>query len=508
MNNQKRVSEIITIEEIKKWTCKDIITISAGTGVGKSYFIKNILYAFAKQKNKKILYLIHRRNCIDQFQKEINKDNKSDIINIISYQKLETYWKNNKNFDFNEYQYIVNDEFHYFLGDSQYNHFSDISLNIILNQTNKIKIFMSATGNSMKKYINEHKKLKTKDYNIPIKFNFIKELIFFHKDKTIEEFIKECINSKKKDKCIFFIQSADKAYKLYQKYKKYCVFNCGKSDKHYKYVDIKKIDQILIKCKFEEKILITTTCMDSGVNILDSQVKHIICDIKDIDVLIQCIGRKRQINNTDKSYIYIKTISNKQLGGIKSQIYKKMNMAKYFKENGLQQFIDKYPRESDNTSMLYDIQINENDKCSKQINELMYFKCQLDIEKINDMLEYGKFGYCNYLIKLFNYKNKNNKEKYILLDENYEIDLKDYLNSIIGLKLFTNEKKELIDKINLRDNKNRQQKSISLLNAYLKENKLPYIIDNQIDNKRKINNNNNPNYKKSYWIIGKIDYKK
>ena len=54
---KKRVSEIITTEEIKKWNKGDIITITAGTGAGKSYFIKNILYAFAKQENKKILFL-------------------------------------------------------------------------------------------------------------------------------------------------------------------------------------------------------------------------------------------------------------------------------------------------------------------------------------------------------------------------------------------------------------------------------------------------------------------
>ncbi|MBZ1332315.1 hypothetical protein HZR16_05880, partial [Clostridium botulinum] len=66
----KRVSEIITINEIRKWNNGDIVTITAGTGAGKSYFIKNNLYAFAKAKNKKILMLIHRRNCVNQFQKE------------------------------------------------------------------------------------------------------------------------------------------------------------------------------------------------------------------------------------------------------------------------------------------------------------------------------------------------------------------------------------------------------------------------------------------------------
>ena len=86
---RKRVSEIITTEEIKKWNKGDIITITAGTGAGKSYFIKNILYAFAKKENKKILFLIHRTDCKNQFYEEIKRDNKLDTINIKTYQSIE-----------------------------------------------------------------------------------------------------------------------------------------------------------------------------------------------------------------------------------------------------------------------------------------------------------------------------------------------------------------------------------------------------------------------------------
>ena len=41
----KRVSELISPSEIKTWEKGSVITIKAGTGAGKSYFIKNILYA-------------------------------------------------------------------------------------------------------------------------------------------------------------------------------------------------------------------------------------------------------------------------------------------------------------------------------------------------------------------------------------------------------------------------------------------------------------------------------
>ncbi|MFL0194402.1 DEAD/DEAH box helicase family protein [Clostridium sp. WILCCON 0269] len=86
----KRISEIIQVDDIKQWNKGDIITITAGTGVGKSYFVKNILYTFARGNNKKILMLIHRKNCIEQFKQEITEDGKDDVIDIQTYQKLET----------------------------------------------------------------------------------------------------------------------------------------------------------------------------------------------------------------------------------------------------------------------------------------------------------------------------------------------------------------------------------------------------------------------------------
>ncbi|MBU3161645.1 DEAD/DEAH box helicase family protein [Clostridium frigoris] len=63
----KRVSDLITTDVVRTWNKGDIITIRAGTGAGKSYFVKTILYAFAKKNHKRILFLIHRTNCVDQF---------------------------------------------------------------------------------------------------------------------------------------------------------------------------------------------------------------------------------------------------------------------------------------------------------------------------------------------------------------------------------------------------------------------------------------------------------
>lgn len=491
--SKQRVSDAINTNDIKKWNIGDIITITAGTGAGKSYFIKDALYKFAKENNKKILMLIHRTNCVSQFTKEITANNKTDTIEIMTYQALESLKINGKKeFDFSKYQYIVCDEFHYFMGDAPFNISTDISLDIILKQSNVIKIFMSATGQHMARFINGVKKTKTINYEIPIKYNFIKDLYFYNNDDTLFTFIENAI--KENHKCIFFIQSAKKAYNLYKKYKQHALFNCSKDNKtHYQYVDQDKIDNMLINEKFEELILITTTCLDAGVNIIDDAVKHIVVDVEDIGSLIQCIGRKRITNKNDKIILYIKTINNKQLGGKETQLNKKLEMAEYFKSHTVKEYIEKYYKQYDKSSMVYDDTTEDENRGIKRLNELMYYKCKLDIHEINMMKKLGNFGYCKYLARKFNFYNEATDyyEYKVVEEQKHEETLNDYLDSIVGKKLYKDDQNELINKIDLRVNR-RQQRSYSKLNDGLKMIDLPYIIIPKRNNSDR------------YWVVEKI----
>lgn len=70
------------------------------------------------------------------------------------------------------------DEFHYHFSDS-WNRYSDLSLDAILAATTKVRIFMSATGDGVKKFINNMKGHKTIDYVIPKDFSYIKKLEFY-----------------------------------------------------------------------------------------------------------------------------------------------------------------------------------------------------------------------------------------------------------------------------------------------------------------------------------------
>lgn len=496
--NKLKVADLITTDNIKDWEMGDCITIKAGTGAGKSYFIKNTLYDIAKKENTKILMLIHRSNCIEQFIDEIIKDKKTDVIDIRTYQKLE--YKELKSYfnDLSEYQYICCDEFHYFMSDASFSKTTDMSFNLILSQTSAIKIFMSATGDQMKRYINNNKNIKTIDYELPIDFDFINQLYFFYSDDTFEILIENAIQ--RNEKAILFIQSAKKAYELYNKYKKYCLFNCSKNNKdYYKIVDKDKIKNMLINERFEELILITTTCMDTGVNIIDLDLRHVICKVEDTGTLIQCVGRKRIQSKDDTICVYLNVISNNSLGGKETQLKKKIRMAQFLKEHTVKEFIKAFPRQYDYSNMVYDDIVMENNKSTKKINELMFFKCEEDLSEIQTMKSFGKYGYCEYIKTLFGVEFYNMIEK-----QNKVNELEKYLDSIVGKRLFKSEQRELAKKINIKKD-GKLLKSYGSLNAYFLEDNINYIIKSDIDWIRKLENGlNNSHYSKIYWTVFKL----
>lgn len=513
-NKEKiRISDIITKKEISLWKPRSNILIAAPMGAGKSYFCKNVLYDFAKSTNGKILMLIHRSNCVEQFKYEIEADGKSDVIEVITYQSLEYCKLHNLNkYDLTKYQFIVCDEFHYFFNDSSFNNKTAISFNMIMDNTQAVHVFMSATGENMsrymKKYIKENGLQEAVKYEIPFDFSFIKELTFFHKGDTMEKFLKEGIG--KGDKGIFFIQSAEKAYKLYSKYKSYCVFNCSANNKkYYEYVDKDKIKSILINQKFEEQFLITTSCFDAGINIVDLNVKHIVIDIVDIGSLIQCMGRKRIQSSDDKVNVYIKVINNQKLAGLKRDMERRIEMADFYMNNGfsIEKLIEKYPMQNDINNILYDdLVYDENgnvipNSYTKRINEPMYFKKKEDIADYSIMLKnFGKFAYCEYLAVMFGFYNKETERyTYRMINENGELDK--YLERMVAdnvVLLQLKDRSELIKKIDAKQD-GKLLKKADTLNKILEEREIDYrikefattryIMDNQGNKKKKVYKN-------------------
>lgn len=253
----------------------------------------------------------------------------------------------------------------------------------------------------------------------------------------------------------------------------------------------KKIKKMLEEEKFEELILITTPCMDSGVNIKDINLKNIVVSIYDLDTLIQCIGRKRSVDYLDIINLYVRCLDNCTLGGIQIETINKLERLEYLKKHTDKEYIDKYPRSSGFDRAIYDNYRKNKNSIGKEINPLIEFKYKLILKEVGIIksyreLGYGKFAYIKYLSDKFKINN------YVLFeDEKKEAKIQEYFHKMEGKPIDKEERKNLIEICNKKDSFGRKYASIGKLNKYLLENNFGYEI------KAKIIKN------KTYWIIVK-----
>lgn len=441
--------------------------------------------------------MLNRTRLSEQFQLEIEQDNKSDTIDIFLYQTIESALRKKSRVFSDKYGYIVSDEFHYFLTESKFNFNTEDSFNMILSDINKTKIFMSATADSTIEYF-KHKGIQYRSYNVPHDFSHIKELLFYRNDKVLENFLRTI---PKNQKAICFTKSATRALDLHLLFKD-SLFVCAEKTVSGvgKKIDKDRISKMLTNEKFEEKFLFTTSTLDNGINIKDRQIKYIVTDIEDVDTLIQCIGRKRIVDSRDKVTIIIKDMSNKMMNKKMVQSEKTILPAKYLYDHGSAEYIKKYQRS--NNPIIYDKAAKNVVGYEKVVNEIRYFKECYDLNLFRNLLDREE-GYINFM------KDKLGQDHHSILDDSIDkATISDYLDDIVGKRLYKSDQSELIKRIDLRDGRGRLQKDCDQLNMYFLKNDLPYSLNNNDrtnkDRRRKLEDGQiNPNYNKRCWILAK-----
>ena len=424
--------------------------------------------------------LIHRKNCVDQFRQEIAAAGKDDRITIDTYQRLQTAALHGNPDELAGYGYIVSDEFQYFVDDSGFNFGTDVSFDTIMDSPGN-KIFLSATGDMVVDYLREHYRVEPLVYDLtadlaPGQSN-ISSLYFYGSSDVLPELAHETIAGG--FKAVFFIRQAKAAYQLYRKFERYAVFNCSKSNRsgYYKYVDEDRISRILADQKFDCQLLITTSCMDAGINLYDPEIRRIVIDgFKDPSVIMQFAGRKRIRADDDKADVYIRSYSNQSLAGQISQTKNALVKADYLKTHTVEEYLTEYPREAskDPKNIVYDERIpGEPDKCTKKVNPVMYYKRQKDIEILNYMINLGEYGFCKYMADKFGVATYE-------VIQRPDTSLVAYLEKIADnpeyVMLQSKDRQELIEKIDARSD-GKLIKSLKVLNAVLEDFELPYQIE-------------------------------
>ena len=480
------IADIIPSSEITKWKPGDRILITSQTGSGKSQWVKDQLYNYCKDSGKKILLLSNRTLLKNQNFNEIGED-KTDVITLKNYQTIESaVLMFDKDIEgvFNKYDYICYDEAHYLISDSQFNPNTDILMGFIKNPPkDKILIFLTATPQSLIRYNStfEYKYTGDNDYT------YIDNFFFYLKDNTVENILRSIPYN---EKAIYFGNALD-AFELSGKFSE-SQFICSDSNPQFSKRSSKStIREIENTDNFSCRFLFSTKVLDNGINIVSNNLKHIIIDMIDPIDLIQCLGRKRILDNETIS-VYVKSKNGKDVYNFLKKVRNRIKIVDERRSMSKEDFFKKYARKPVDDIVMRDGEVNIAKLFhAKYVNTLF---SKLISDKDNN-------GYQKEILRILSKSSDD-----IKIAENYyeqkTLDL--ILESYIGKKIYRGEELDMFKTLffeNIFSPKRKidvRNRGADTINSILDDDKSQYRVQ---DNNRDWSINYNG---KRYWIIYKL----
>lgn len=319
-NRKKYLKEVIG-DDYWEWEGKKVL-IWAPTGMGKTTFVIQELLPFFKRRKRKILILCNRillrmqywNSLLEQFE---NYREIEQCVTVLTYQQLEEKVKNSSSPDglFREYSVVVCDESHFSYADSDFNGFGTFTLlqAIACAGATKTLIFMSATMEEVQPLIEQTLKncmtiLSRTGRNSEIMDKHREILIYdYSKFFDFERFHCICVPdletacgllAESSKKSVIFIDDKEKGAELAESLiktqkvdrREIVVLSADNID-HENHKTL--IRNLTISHRLTAKILITTSVLDNGISIHDSDVGNVLIVTESRCSFIQMLGRVR-----------------------------------------------------------------------------------------------------------------------------------------------------------------------------------------------------------------------
>ncbi|MCR1848274.1 DEAD/DEAH box helicase family protein [Paeniclostridium sordellii] len=548
--NLKWVSEIIG-EDYKLWNKGDIVTINAQTGTGKTFFItgnKDDKGLIDRIGNRSLIYICNRVELkrqvkLDLLKKfdelyKIEADKDSENVKpieyeneeyIVDYDKLDnldkvknvtvTAYHNiaNRELDniyhgqdnnLHNFDYIVCDECHFFLTDADFNNKTELVFfnNIREYYPNSIRIFISATMGEIYPTIEAaYENIKeNEDENIKLWNKYTTGIDYSYCNVKYFAYIEDIYNLIKNDntgeKWLIFVKSKDDGKMLKSKLESNNI-SC-----EFIYAGSKSEERknISIESRFKCKVLITTKCLDNGVNINDENVRNLVINAFDKTTFIQELGRVRiNIKDARQVNLFIPTFRINNFQGKLRLFERKKKQVDLFEKD-----IDKFKRdyEIENWKIYNDLiylqngewKYNHAGNCRLRkdmkftYKMLALFKGGIELEDgsihlINDGFK-DKFAFIKEQLDWIGLRANFNEDNLIesVFDEEIKMDLNNYMEKLFNDRivfLTAKDRRPIIEGIGLIDKHNSNIgvkknkpikinyiKNIETLNSHLIEN--------------------------------------
>lgn len=320
--------------QIYRWSCQNPVFIIAPTGSGKNTFVENKIIPMATDNNLKLLIVSNRvalnrqektriaqiTGC-DSYLKDYTEEGFDKIesfgnVDVITYQKLEKYL-NSTNNNLRHYEFVILDECHFFYSDATFNANTALLLKQIPRYfKDSIRIYLTATPDDVMTYIIKSERgcpTSVFNYYSPVTVPYGMLTYIFTKSKSTEykiryfndwdEIISKIKHDSTEDKWLIFVNSKKDGLELNEKLGCSSVFLSAESKSSPKH-DGRVYSRLIQFENFEEKVLISTSVLNNGINIKDRKLKNIVTCTLDKTEFLQMVGRKRIEDKSEGLNLY------------------------------------------------------------------------------------------------------------------------------------------------------------------------------------------------------------
>lgn len=515
-------------EDYKTWS-EEIVLLGLGTGRGKTTFSLDTYCPYLIGQEKTVLYLCNRLKLKEQIEEKVNCGDLKDKITILTYQKLQELIKSGDVIP--EFDAYICDEAHFFLADSEFNLYTDISYEYLIKRNDSVVIFMTATYENIFQRIKddlrklctklEKEYIEPKEYILPTLYDYVDKICWFKKPSEIYGIVDTILRTTEDEKILYFCNSISmmsKFYNHYSPYKggsnseekeeylqksnlKYMDFYCSEYSKN-KFAQEHSNDEAIIQGEdngytFQNKVLISTKCIDNGVDFKDRKIKHVICDIFDLESAIQCLGRKRILDKDDTCTFYIRDWQYWSVRAFLTNIKNELEPVNLYTSD-YAKFIDNYGRDRDFKSNVMYVYYDKEKKgvANVYINYMKYDKMKQNMKLVQAILN-KDIVYRDLILKFMG-------KTALYISEDVENVIQDKTKDAIEIfleiheeqKLNKDKQEELIDICNIKDNWGRKLTSYNSLNAYFDAFNYPYVIESKRLRENRI--------RQQFWVIHNV----
>ena len=319
------ITDIIS-ETYKLWQLGTLVLISAPTGIGKTFFILNVLLPYAMENGVEILFISNRTMLNQELVRKVcniyglpyelmQNKNIAEFpgITIMTYQTLQQMLSGDLDYSrIPFFYYVVADEIHYLCSDSEFSPEVQRFYKWFMNCNYPVKIAISATMESVLPFLfdvncgwvdflsadNITVYRRTPHCFKNFALNQLETCFFYKVEGPVRNFkllvydtlddLIEVINDDSSDaKWLVFQSNKDKAHDLLQN------LSCSATILTASNKDSVTMRSIIENNSFEEKALITTKVLDNGVSLHDPKIKNIVLSTTSKTDFLQMLGRKR-----------------------------------------------------------------------------------------------------------------------------------------------------------------------------------------------------------------------